>query len=185
MHNYVQTFSIRSCRLLQACVREWQVCTIFFKLLVWALRDTLFTNTNNKHKTKKTMKKNFLRGLLTIMMVALMSMNFVSCSDDDDDKKDSNNGSNTETIIGTWRCSGDGESSEITFYPDGRGLETYIEKGVTDTESFTYSYDTDKKTLRIFYSYGDSDSAIVTINSNRMVITWSYDGSSEVYVRVK
>lgn len=130
------------------------------------------------------MKKNILKGLLTIMMVAFVSMNFVSCSDDDDDKKDSKNDSNTESIIGTWRWSGYNDTSELTFYPDGRGVEIYQEGGKgTYTDSFTYTYDADKKTLRIYYTDGDSGSA--TVSSDRMVITWSYDGSNEVYVRVK
>lgn len=49
-------------------------------------------------------KKNYLWNMLTMMMVAMLSVAFVSCSSDDDDKENGNNGGDTTTwtIVGTW-----------------------------------------------------------------------------------
>ena len=69
------------------------------------------------------------------MMVALVSMSFVSCSDDDDD-----NGSSNSSIVGTWVCEDkdDDYYVKIIFYQDGTGK---LKDGYEDPyEGFSYEY---------------------------------------------
>ena len=53
---------------------------------------------------------------MTIMMVAIVSVGFVSCGDDDDDEK-----TDGISIVGTWRYSND-------YYGEPEGYEQYIFK---------------------------------------------------------
>ena len=66
------------------------------------------------------MKQNII-SLMTILMVAIMSVGFMSCSKDDDSPKDET----VVSIVGTWRY--DWGSSAVsftayTFNSDGSGF---------------------------------------------------------------
>ena len=87
--------------------------------------------------------KKYLISLITIMMVALVSMSFVSCSDGDDD-----NGSSNSSIVGTWKYDfSEEEDGEFyvgyqlfTFNADGTGRLVEYDDGKIDSDDvFTYT----------------------------------------------
>ncbi len=73
-------------------------------------------------------KKNYFWSMLTMMMVAMLSVAFVSCSSDDDDKE---NGS-TNSIVGTW------EMTNVQGYLEdketGQRLNFNVNPGTTEFE---------------------------------------------------
>ena len=85
------------------------------------------------------MKKNLLNWM-TILMVAIVSIGFVSCGDDDDEKKDS-----VASIVGTWVGTVDGQSVTYQYNADNTGS---IISGDVSIR-FTYSYDKDSRYLTI------------------------------------
>lgn len=117
------------------------------------------------------MKKNLLNWM-TILMVAIVSVGFVSCGDDDDDNNNKIDEEETATsIIGTWRDSwGDGPRSytAYSFFDDGTGL--MFDKG-NGAERFTYSYNSQSKIVSIEYSEYDKEQMTVSeITSNTLVM---------------
>ena len=97
------------------------------------------------------MKKNLLNWM-TILMVAIVSVGFVSCGDDDDDEKEG-------AIIGTWRSDWSDEGGTgytlITFYANGSGNLIEKEDGKTTNENFKYAFDA--KTMTIVLMFWDDD----------------------------
>lgn len=115
------------------------------------------------------MKKNLL-DLVTILMLALVSFGFTSCSSNDDD----NNNKDellSSSIIGTWRESwGEGPSkyTAYSFFDDGTGL--HFDKG-NGAQHFTYSFNFQTKNVSIEYSEYDKEQMIVSkITSNSLVM---------------
>ena len=84
------------------------------------------------------MKKNFLWSMLSFVMVAMLSVGFVSCGDDDDDTKTEE--VTSASILGSWsyteiRSDTHYISETYTFNEDG----TYIVLWEEGTSSETYS----------------------------------------------
>ena len=93
-------------------------------------------------------KKNFFWNLLAIMMVAMVSLTMVSCSDDDDEVV-----KESSPIVGTWTWEDD-ESEDyeiVTFRADGTGTWTEYDSyyDESDTEQFSYQYNPNTKKLVI------------------------------------
>lgn len=84
------------------------------------------------------MNKKMTWSLLTVMMVAMLSVCFASCSDDEDDF-----GSVSDEIVGTWKGSFDNRFFvTLTFNSDGTGVgyrEGYNRSGQL-TEIWEYDF---------------------------------------------
>lgn len=111
-----------------------------------------------------------LKLLLLFFVTTLGAFQLTSCKDDDD--------ASGSSIVGTWVNQDEYGSTTVTFYPDGRFVESWTESnGKTGYDSGSYTYD--GKTLTMLYDdgYRDSYSGVV-VSGNRL----SFDGT--VYVRV-
>ncbi len=102
-------------------------------------------------------KKEFFWSLLTVMMVAMLSVGIVSCSKDD--KNDESNPSSK--VIGTWSGQ-DVEFGSITMTFKSGGSGTYVGRYYdsysgyeTERGVFTYSM-TDESSGIIIIKYNDS-----------------------------
>lgn len=121
------------------------------------------------------MKKNFFWSMLTIMVVAMLSMTFVSCSDDDDEVV-----KESSSIVGTWEWRDD-ESEDydiITFRKDGTGTWSQYYDDESEIENFSYQYDSSTK--RLIMHCGDEVETTVAIVMGD-VMEW--DGF--IYHRIK
>lgn len=124
------------------------------------------------------MKKNLLNWM-TILMVAIVSVGFVSCGDDDDvDEKKIDE----VTIIGTWRCDYSDGYELLTFNSNGKGTysEYYYEgkKEILDEiEAFDYIFNESTMTLRILAGDEVEIWKVESLTSTQMII----DG--DVYVK--
>ena len=98
-------------------------------------------------------RKRFF-GLLAVLMLALVSVGFVSCGDDDDNVTVQDSGS---PLQGEWKCVYDDESYEIlTFNSNGRGFYEYHQKKVDHWvldkySEFTYFFDSNKMELKFIF----------------------------------
>lgn len=122
------------------------------------------------------MKQNsFLCSLLTMMMVAMLSIGFAACSDDDDDK-----GSGS-SIVGTWSGSdGDGGYLTLTFKKGGTGTwaSKYYEPGYgTETDNGTFFYEqTNGSGGYITVRFGDeTELYYYEIKGQKMYVYYIYD----------
>ena len=110
------------------------------------------------------------------MMVALVSMSFVSCSDDDDD-----NGSSNSSIVGTWIYEEGYYYNLVTFYEDGTGVwieEDEEEYDSYEEEEFSYIYSPSSNKLTMYFK-GEKETSTVYVNGDTMIM----DG--DIYQRVK
>lgn len=82
------------------------------------------------------MDKKYLMHLLAVMMVAIVSVGFASCSSDDDDEKD--NGYST-SILGSWQTDDENFTTEMTFNANGTCTELMEMKGMTLAAKMRYS----------------------------------------------
>ena len=93
----------------------------------------------------------YLLNFMTILMVAIVSVSFVSCDDDDDVRKD-----DVSSLIGVWVCDFDPETDYIIcFKEDGTGYDYFTEDGMDDDDNFSYKVRDDKITLYYYDSYDD------------------------------
>ena len=98
-------------------------------------------------------RKRFF-GLLAVLMLALVSVGFVSCGDDDDNVTVQDSGS---PLQGEWKRVYDDESYEIlTFNSNGRGFYEYHQKKVDHWvldkySEFTYFFDSNKMELKFIF----------------------------------
>ena len=112
------------------------------------------------------MKKNLINWMI-ILMVAIMSVGFMSCSKDDDSSKDET----VVSIVGTWRY--DWGSSAVsftayTFNSDGSGF--IYDKG-NPGRPFTYIYDKQNNIITIINSPYDKETMFVSeLTSNILVL---------------
>ena len=60
-------------------------------------------------------KKNFLWGMLAILMVTMLSVGFAACGSDDDDNKTSNG------VVGTWSGRDGSSTVTLTFNSNNTG----------------------------------------------------------------
>ena len=126
-----------------------------------------------------------LRFIGMAIIAIIMSVNFTACSDDDEDEKQSN------TIIGTWKVTGDSDSDEeynaigevYTFYSNGTVSVEY--KGGSDV--YNYKLNSDNTILSIDYEDGDGyEEMYLEITGNRMKWTYvNYAGEYLILERIK
>ena len=112
------------------------------------------------------MKKKSIWQLLIIVMVAMVSMAFVSCGNDDDDLTMSN------SIVGTWEWVDDEGDyyARIIFQKDGTGTWTEYECDELEIWKFSYQYDSDTQFVVIVYEDGEKEAVSVIINGNKMIL---------------
>lgn len=67
------------------------------------------------------MKKKFFWSMLTFLMVAIVSVGFVSCGGDDDDK----NGGGSSSVSGLYYYENGGGSRTAYYFVNGNTVETY------------------------------------------------------------
>mgnify|MGYP007101875552 CR=1 FL=1 len=79
-------------------------------------------------------KKNLLH-LMAIMMVAMLSVGFASCSSDDDEE---DNGYST-SILGSWQTEDENFSTELSFNANGTCTELMEMKGMSIAAKMRYS----------------------------------------------
>ena len=121
------------------------------------------------------MKKNLLNWM-TILMVAIVSVGFMSCNSDNDadDSKAS--------IFGTWRNDSSDGYDLITFNANGKGTysEYYYEgkkELLKEVEAFDYIFNESSMTLRMLFGDEVEIWKVESLTSKQMVI----DG--EVFVK--
>ncbi|MBQ7422344.1 MAG: hypothetical protein IJV27_09430 [Prevotella sp.] len=124
------------------------------------------------------MNKKFFWNLLTFMLVAMLSVSFVSCSSDDDDSVDN-------SIVGTW---------EDTNYIDGTWQWTFNSNGkgsckVSDrtTYTFTFDFSFNGSTLKISGEEDGeryTDTYSVSISSDGKTMTWTEEYNGYTYTTV-
>lgn len=130
------------------------------------------------------MKKKSLLHLLTIMMVAMLSVGFVSCSDDDDpyDPEQS-------SLVGNWILK---ENSNywwrFIFRKDGTGVETvYSNDGkteITENYQFKYTYSSKSSVLIINYTTGESGTVTYTVQlTGNVLMLFDSDNSYYMFAR--
>ena len=104
------------------------------------------------------MRKYILKWM-TILMVAIVSVGFVSCGGDDDGNNNNNKEEQSSaSIIGTWRNdwgSGARSYTAYSFFEDGTGL--MFDKG-NGAQRFTYTYNSHPQSVNIVYSEYDKES---------------------------
>lgn len=124
------------------------------------------------------MKKNLLNWI-TILMVAIVSVGFVSCGDDDDEDEKK---IDEVTIIGTWRLDYSSGYELLTFNSNGKGtLSEYNYEGkkeiLDEIEAFDYIFNESTMTLRILAGDEVEIWKVESLTSTQMII----DG--DVYVK--
>ena len=102
------------------------------------------------------MAKKYFWSLLTLMMVAMLSVGFVSCGDDDDE--------DNASIVGTWVGYSNGEYVTYQYNSDGTGTITVNDVSIR----FTYSYNTETKRLTISYRGETAVFEIFTLTSTTL-----------------
>lgn len=124
------------------------------------------------------MNKNFFKCMLTFMMVTVLSIGFVSCSEDDELPKPEDTESVVSALVGTWVCDleEDGEKGKlyVTFKGDGTGNFKdcyYNENGeltVDDDFSMKYMYNPADSSLKIVLDYVTMQYKIKFISSDKI-----------------
>ena len=106
---------------------------------------------------------------ITILMVAIVSVGFVSCGDDDDDNDNKEKQSST-SIIGTW-CNYWGSDARsytaYSFFEDGTGL--MFDKG-NGAKRFTYTFNPQTLWMTIVYSEYDKRNINITKLTSSMLV---------------
>ena len=133
------------------------------------------------------MKKKNLFYLLSIVMVAMMSVSFVSCGDDDDNYYDP---SVTTPLVGVWQYQGPEDPSNywwrLVFYKDGTGVETeYSNDGVTDitlNNKFNYTYRSSTGQLIINYTTGNGGTDVYSVERTGNTLNLFYDTEGHFYL---
>ncbi|MBQ9637772.1 MAG: hypothetical protein IJV36_07785 [Prevotella sp.] len=109
------------------------------------------------------MKKNLLNWM-TILMVTIVSVGFVSCGNDDDDEK-----GDSVSIVGTWRYSND-------YYGEPEGYEQYIFKRDGSGYYEDWGYENGKAELYDRY-------AVIALTTSRLVLLEKGETEPETYVK--
>lgn len=110
-----------------------------------------------------------------MMMVALLSVTFVACSDDDDDDDSSSGSSVVGTWSGSWSYSDESETITLTFKSNGTG--TYV-------DVYKDSYGTEKETGTFTYKMEGQSKGIITL---KYYDSYSYSGyvTDYLYFEIK
>lgn len=120
--------------------------------------------------------------MLAMMMVAAVSVCFMSCRGDDDSETSIND--SETSIIGTWEYTfGDGFVL-LTFNSDGTVLYQEYDNGEWEEEGETMTY-TYIKGILSFYSYGKTKPkpvTVVSLTSTKLVLKdWPDGGNCTFY----
>lgn len=127
------------------------------------------------------MKKNLLN-LMAILMVAIVSVGFVSCSDDDDDKKDKIAPEKQEiTLLGIWYGIEGANVVSYQYNADGTGIFSYGDVMV----KFSYSYDSNAKRLTQTVMGESYVYEITTLTAEEMVGKNIVSGGIRKFTRVE
>lgn len=117
-------------------------------------------------------KKNYFWSMLTMTMVAMLSVAFVSCSSDDDDKE---NGS-TNSIVGTWEMTNvqgyleDKETGQRLNFNVNPGTTEFEDLDVADYVRFEFGSDNKMKA----YEWGNNTWHLDS------TIEYRYDAASKI-----
>lgn len=130
------------------------------------------------------MKKNLLNWM-TIMMVAIVSVGFVSCDDDDEDEK-----GGTVSIVGTWSLNfgisdyGTNDCCLLTFYQNGTVKYQEYDNGEWEKED-TYNYTYSNGILCFIYSNGEERETIevISLTETKLVLKDWPDGGVNTFIR--
>ena len=129
------------------------------------------------------------------MMVAMLSVSFVSCGSDDDDND--NGGISSSSIVGTWKSSHTERyngytytwTEYVTLNSNKTGVTWIEEEDGTKDEEFTFAWTLSGNKLVIAPIGGDWDDDIITsftiisVSNTTLVI---YNGEDNyTYIRVK
>ena len=136
-------------------------------------------------------RKSIIWGLITCVMVAIMSAGFSACNDDDD------NGS-SGGVVGTWSGLeiGGRDYLTLTFKSSGSGTWTYRDHSSsgyeTERGSFTYEMEGKSKgiiSIRAYDSYSHSgyytDYMYFEIEGKKMYLYDDYYGEDLEYILTK
>lgn len=134
--------------------------------------------------------KKYLLNWMTILMVAIVSLGFVSCGDDDDDDK-----KETSSIVGKWVYFEQDEDYSLslmyTFKSDGTfnqvGQEGDISLREFDSweDSGLWKYDANNHKLTVTTIVGEEPGPYtytVVLQGNQMIL-FEADGDSYLYTR--
>lgn len=124
--------------------------------------------------------KTRLLNLLAILMVTMMSVNFMSCSSDDkEDKKE-------VKIEGTWLLSGDELIYVFNSDGTGYGIEYVYRDGkmvITDRWDIAYVYDENKGTL-VYIEVGDTEVwDVIALTESSLVVREQGENRTLTFIR--
>ena len=128
------------------------------------------------------MKRNLL-SWMTILMVAIVSVGFVSCGDDDnksDDERNTPTGQlGTVSLVGTWQLHfGPNDYCILTFYQNGTvKYQEYDDGEWEEEETLNYTYK--NAILRLTYSDGSERETIevISLSETKLVLKdWPDEG---------
>lgn len=125
------------------------------------------------------MKKN-LFNWLTILMVAIVSVGFVSCGDDDDDEE-----GGPVSLVGTWSLNfGTEDYCLLSFYTNGTVKYQEYDDGEWEEESI-YSYTYSNGILHLTYSNGKTREIIevISISKTKLVLKDWPDGGVNTFIK--
>lgn len=140
--------------------------------------------------------KQLYFNLLAVMLFAITSAGFSSCSSDDDDdkinveyvdKSDSGNVGTTKTLVGTWRHNmSDGGYYVYVFNADGTGYYQEYDEGRLHTPDM-YSWTYNPNTKVVMMIFGDEDDyaekwIVKTLDTKTLIII-NDDGYEEILTR--
>ena len=130
------------------------------------IKDASFQFRKDSLALEKKMKK-YLLNWMTILMVAIVSVGFVSCGDDDDDEK-----GGTVSLVGTWSLNfGTNDYCLLTFYQNGTVKYQEYDDGEWEEED-TYNYTYSNGILRLTYSNGRERETIevISLSETKLVL---------------
>ena len=110
---------------------------------------------------------------MTILMVAIMSVGFMSCSKDDDVKKE-----DTASLVGTWRYDFSSGYDLLTFDQNGTVRVQEYDNGEWEMDK-VYRYTYSNGILRWMYEDGEVRETIevISLSDTKLVLKdWPDDG---------
>ena len=115
---------------------------------------------------------------MTILMVAIMSVGFMSCSKDDDVKK-----TGEVSLVGTWRYDFSTGYVLFTFSQDGTVRCQEYDHGEWEEDKI-YHYTFSNGILRITYEDGRERETIEVISlSDTKLVLEDYDGGVNTFIK--
>ena len=118
-------------------------------------------------------KKSFFWSMLTVIMVAIMSISFSACGDDDDAPGDGTG------VVGVWEGKSGPDNVVATFKSNGTGtLDWTIHDDATYYESETFTYVKDSETSgTMVVNEHDYDSNGRSSGSSTYIMKYSISGN--------